>query len=228
MVETNAVYNEIYQRGKFHTEYRITVNGDSNNTYTNDDIIDGNITDILFEILSLGNLISSRFEFSFIADAINIPRSATLDLDFRIKDSIATSDWFPKGRFFCSYRTKGSLNVVRITAYDSSLKARTVFMPSGTWTQTTALALYTEICTKLSVNQHTATVQMLTNEPNTISQAPDIGENGSTFKDILAWIGTLYGGNWRVNEYNELQFIAFDSGQTNSNNFEVISKSRKK
>lgn len=204
MIQTNALYKSIIAAGGYTVQYRFTVNGDD---YYEADIIDGTIDETLFERFSIGNLYTKTLDCTFLPSA-TVPRKATIEVAFRVANGTQTSDWYPKGTYYVSTRTLMEDGSLKIKAYDGSLKAKVVFAPEGsTWQETTVFALYEEICDKLGIDENEDTADYLEDNDLSITVAPDIGQSGTTMKEILSYIGTLYGKNWIVNEYNELAMI---------------------
>ena len=204
MQETSSLYKQIFTNAqdRLEIEYKVTVN---NADVT---LINGSITEVLYNTLSLGNLIAKTLDMSFVKrDNVAIPKGAEIQVEYRISDGRNTSEWIPKGTFFIDTR-KTNRGVTTLTCYDSMLKANTPYMKSGEWTGRTTLRLYQDICTLIGVEQDDDTVTILTTTPYTISEAPSIGENGTSMVQILEWIGTMYGYNWTITEDNTLKMIS--------------------
>lgn len=203
MIQTGGNYNSILQ-GRFSVEYKFNVN---NVDYFERDIVDGTIDEQLFEKFGVGNLMTKMLDIVFLPET-NVPRKSVIKVYFRIKNELQTSEWYPKGTYYVSTRALLSDGSLRVRAYDGSLKAKVVFAPEGsTWEETTAFALYEEVCDKLGINENAETAQYIEDNDLPITVAPDMGQSGTTMKEIISYIGVLYGKNWIVNEYNELAMI---------------------
>lgn len=210
MQSVTSAFNSIFAKGKYmlNVEYRMTVNGST--VYGQDTLVEseGVLTESLFGKFSIGNFVSKELDISFVNDAVEVPKGASLFIECRISaDKKTWSEWIPKGTFFVDTR-RVRQGVTTVHAYDSAMKANAVFMRTGTWQTIKALALYQEICTMIGVSTDSLTVATMTANNYDITKAPSIGENGTKILEMLMYLGTLYGGNWAVDETNHLKLIS--------------------
>lgn len=206
MQNVSADFNRIFQSGKdkLNVEYRLVIN--DNDTYNQDQLINGTLTESLFGKFGMGNFVSKTLEISFLKKLISIPRSAKLAVECRISDGNEWSEWIPKGTFFTDTR-KTQYGMLSLRAYDSALKANAVFIKTGEWAEITALALYEELCESIGVLQDANTVALITANNYTLAEAPDIGEEGTTIGEMFSYLGTLYGGNWTIDETMHMKLV---------------------
>ena len=209
MISVSTTYQNIISNGG-HYEWQIL----NNSNTISGDLKEGTVTQTLFEQCSIGNVIAGQLEFSFYGSAIDPDNPC--QLQFRAVGSSA-SEWLNRGIYYIDTIDKSPYsNVVKITAYDSLMKANAVWMPSGTFTNTTDRLIVEDIADRIGVQIESATQAILSNAIQ-INQAPSIGTNGTTMMEMLSYIGVLRGGNWIIDNSNKLKLIPlFSESQTAS------------
>ena len=177
------------------------VNG--SNTYTNENICSGTLTEVLYTECSIGNVTAKQLDLKLWN--VTIDTSSPIVLSYKPSNS---NTWVAKGTYLIdTVATSPYSEYTELTAFDAMLKTDVVYMKSGTWTATTDVALVSAIASSIGVSVDTYTNGYFTNYPITIDQAPSIGENGTTCRQILSTIACLRGGNWIIDDTNKLLFV---------------------
>ena len=200
MQNTDNNYNLIIS-GEHITEYKLKIAGQN---YFNSDIVSGNITGSLFDNFGIGNTISRSIKVSIVPKG-EIPVRSKIEVFCRIYNDSLTSDWIPKGQFFIDTRDLDDSGVLTLSGFDAMLKSEVTFFKSGTWVSRTALFVVSQIANDMDVDVDEATLQLITLNPHMISHVPEMGENGTTSRQMLGYIGTMYGGNWIINDFGKLK-----------------------
>ena len=168
---------------------------------------DGSLSDGLYDVLSVGNVIARQLKLTLWNVSLDTSEPVVLTLlktdpDATVPTSVA------KGTYFIdTYDTSPYSEYADIVAYDALLKAEAPFMTTGEWAATTDAALAAEIATRIGVTLNANTASMLNSSPKTINQTPNIGPNGTTIREMLSVVGVMRGGNWIINDDNELELI---------------------
>ena len=216
MISTNIIYNGLVSDGA-NFEWQILNN---NTTIGKGNIIDGSkIESSVYERISVGNCIASQLHLTLWNATIDA--SYPLEVQFRAvapddgssSPSIVASSWYTKGIFYVDTMERSLYSEnIEIKAFDSMLKTETDFMPTGSYVPMTALAAAQTIATDIGVSLESNTTTILTNNPYTLSNAPNVGVGGTTDREMLSYIGTIYGGNWVITADNKLKLIlAYES-----------------
>ncbi len=208
MISVNATYNTIIGNGG-HYEWRIT-NG--NNTFTKDNIVSGTITTTLYNNVSVGNALSAELDLTLRNATIdtNLP----LQVGFRATNGSSNSVWYSKGTYFIdTVDTSPYSDITEITAFDAMLKAETVYQEEGTWTPKTDAVVLQNIATDLGVMVGTNAATVFGNNPITLTNPPNIGEYGTTDREMLEYFGAMRGGNWIIS-HGALEFIPLNTSPT--------------
>ena len=201
MIAVNTTYNNLIAAGAQY-EWRI-INGAS--TFTKDNLISGKITRTTYEQLSVGNVIAAQLELE-LRD-VTVDTDSILQVQFRATDGSSNSSWYTKGYFFIdTVESSPYSDITKITAYDAMMKAQVVYMKSGTWVGTTTDAdIITAILSDISVSASSALTSALAT-PIAFTNAPDIGDNGTTEMEMLSIIGVMRGWNFFINYNGELDY----------------------
>lgn len=172
-----------------------------NNTYTSANIVSGSLNEALYTECSIGNVTGKQLNLKLW--------NVTLDTSSPIVLSVSDgSSTMAKGTYFIDkYSTSPYSEYAEVTAFDAILKTEVVFMKEGEWAATNAATLVEEIADIIGVEVEAYTAIFGPLSSTIIDQAPSIGENGTTCRQILQTIGALLGGNWIINDANKLTFI---------------------
>lgn len=193
MIPVDATYQDILNNGGQY-EWQI-VNGA--NTFTKANIISGTITSTLHEQLSVGNVISAQLDIEL--RNVTVDTDSMLQVQFRATDGTNNSNWIIKGEFFIdTLETSPYSEITKITAFDALLKTETDFMPTGSYVPMTALETVEMIADDIGVPLDNDTKNLLEQNPVTLTNAPNVGVGGTTDREMLSYIATIYGGNWVI------------------------------
>ena len=204
MQTTNVIYRAIINSGKYRIEYKVEIAGE---TYLQSDIVGTpEIATALFDKFSVGNAPSSTLKVSLVPKSV-IPPMALVEVYFRAIGNNIASVYFPKGKFYIDTRKLNTNGVLDLECFDAMLKGEYTFMESGSWTSTTALAVVQMIASDMGVNINSDTLTLLTNTTKTVPNVPVIGEDGTTGREMLCYIASMYGGNFIIDELGELKLI---------------------
>lgn len=177
------------------------------NTYTSANIVSGTLTDGIYTEASFGNCISRQLNLRLWN--VTLDTTSPIVLTCTAVASGGSTTNYAKGTYYIdTVSTSPYSEYTEVTAFDAMLKTEAVYMKSGTWTSMTDVALVSDICTSIGVTWNSANYNYLrTHNVITIDQAPSIGENGTTMRQMLSMVGCLRGGNWVINDSGELEFI---------------------
>lgn len=216
MQSIDATWTSIIS-GRYIVEYKIEIGSD---TYTQSDIYGTpQITQSLFDKFSAGNAVAGTLKVTIKPKGV-IPQMARLDVYSRVKNATQTSDWIPKGKYYIDTRKLDHNGYLSLECYDAMLKTEYTFMESGSWTQTTALATLGMIASDIGVSVNVETSAVMTGDPKTVEYVPNIGENGTTGREMLRYIGAMYGGSFIIDELGTLKLVQF---APNHNLFDIDS-----
>ena len=192
------------------TETRIDIAGVSYYGY------DGNIgiwscetRPMLFDKLSVGNCCSATINL-VLANPQTIPTMAKMELYVRLTNGTITTAWVRKGVYYIDTREWDAQHeFLTITGYDAMLKTeQDYFTPPVTitgWPKTDA-AVVSEICTRIGVELDARTVI----NKGYMVQVPAVssdGKDSDTLREVLGWIGGMYGGNWCITDEGKLRLV---------------------
>lgn len=173
------------------------------NEYTAQNLVGGTLTESLFSECSFGNVTAKQLNLKLWN--VTIDTSSPIVLSYKASNS---STWVAKGTYLVdTVLTSPYSEYTEVTAFDAILKAEAIYMKEGTWDSgITAAELVADIASKIGVAVDEATTRYLALNPITIDQAPNVGENGTTCRQILSVISALLGGNFYISDANQLKF----------------------
>ena len=208
MISVDSNYTNLRSAGA-SVEWQI-VNGA--NTYTTANLISGKISAGYMENVSIGNCISAELDLELWG--VTVDSSNPLVVQFRADGG---TTWYTKGTFYIDTLEKNPYNEnTTVKAFDAMLKTEVGYMASGVWANPTDEDVVDDIATDLGVTVESATATALNTDPITLSNAPHIGENGTTDREMLSYIAMLRGGNWVITSANELKLICPSTTPTNT------------
>ena len=157
--------------------------------------------------LGIGNVVSASLSL-VVRNAVNIPRSAKVTVQARLKDGQTASEWLPQGTFYISRRARDPVTgLLALECYDALLKANALWEPSaGTWPRTMA-AVAAELAALLGLSIDSRTT-LPDGAAFVISEPPA----GTTVRDVLGVIAQAGGGNWIVTPGNRLRLLPVGGG----------------
>lgn len=211
MISVNSTYtNLINNGGQFEWQIK---NGA--NTFTKANLVSGSIASTLCEGVSIGNTISAQLDLQLLG--VTVDTSNPLVVQFKATDGSSSSSWYTKGTFYIdTIETSPYSDITKIQAFDSMLMTEYVYQLYGDWTSVTDLVVLNKITGFIGISLESATQTLFTNSPKTLSNAPNIGEDGTTAREVLSYIGALRGGNWRITPDNKLQLIILSTSPSNT------------
>ena len=190
------------------------------NTYTKLQIVSAvSRASMLDQALSIGNCIAKQLHLVLrnYAGFPEIPRMAKIKMRYRLNNGTTYSEWIPKGTYFIDTRDEGN-GVLTIEAYDPMLKGEQSFTSSGeqgTWPRTD-ISIVNEIAARLGVTVDARTVAII--NKGFLVQYPGYGDGAYTAREVLGYVGSMYGGNWVITDADELRLIILGdipAGNTN-------------
>lgn len=185
-------------------------------TYTYTKIVSGTITASLMDrAASIGNASVKQLNL-VLRDYSEIPRTAQIRVQFRLKKGNTASEWLPKGTFFVDTRDEGN-GIISITAFDPMLKADRSYTTNGNqsgWPKTD-LAVVQAICSRIGVTLDPRTTEVMTNRYQI--QYPGYGDGAYTMRELLQFIAAAYAGNFYITDENKLLLVGLGDfpAQTN-------------
>lgn len=175
-------------------------------TYGPSNISGGTLTDALYQSLSVGNVVARTFEFRMWGITLDPSQPVILELVKTDAQGNVTRE--PKGTYFIDTIEKSPYSeYTEFTAFDALLKTEVPYMKSGSWSATSAYDIVAQIASDIGVTIEEYTLAYILGNPKTIDQVPSIGDNGTTERELLSVIAVMYGGNWIVNDSNELELV---------------------
>lgn len=169
--------------------------------------------------LSIGNCIAKELNLVLtnFTGFPTIPRMAKIVMEFRLNDGTTQSEWYPKGTFFIDTRDESYQGILTINAYDPMLKSEQSFTKAGNqgnWPRSDVSVVQT-IATAMGVEIDSRTTAILNkgyqiNYPGIVLEdgTPQYSQDGAmSMRQVLGYIGAMYGGNWIITDENKLRLI---------------------
>lgn len=221
MQQTSQLYNSLFAAGA-PKETRALVYRSTNayNVYGQEKIVSATTrASMLDSSLSIGNCIAKELNLVLrnFAGMPTIPRMAKIVMQFRLNDGTQQSEWIPKGTFYIDTRDESYEGVLTINAYDPMLKSEQSFTKpgnQGTWPRPDISVVQT-IATAMGVDIDSRTTAIMNkgyqiNYPGIVldNSNPQYSTDGAmSMRQILGYIGAMYGGNWIITDENKLRLI---------------------
>ena len=197
-------------------------------TYEQDKLVSVKTSVALMQGLAAGNAVSAQLDL-VIHNPGTIPRMAEIDLYVRLNDGTTQSEWLPKGVFFIDTREYDeTADQLTIHAYDAMLKTEQSFTQAGSqgeWPRTD-IAVVKEIAYRIGLSASASatdgidsrTLAILTNGyavqyPGITLEdgTPQYSTDGAySMREVLGYIGAMYGGNWCITDEGKLRLIAIE------------------
>lgn len=159
--------------------------------------------------LTIGNCIAKELHLVLrnISGMPTIPRMAQIRMQFRLNDGAQHSEWIPKGTYFIDTRDESYGGVLTIDAFDPMLKAEQPFTQpgeQGQWPRADYTVI-NQIASRIGVTVDSRTTAIITKGYPV--PYPGYGEGAYTCREMLGYIGSMYGGNWVITDENKLRLI---------------------
>lgn len=157
---------------------------------------------------TIGNCIAKELSLVVRNPGV-IPRMALISMRYRLNDGTTQSEWIPKGKFYVDTREEGN-GVLTLTAYDPMLFADKPYTDIGerltykTGSNNSERGVVNVIANRIGVEIDPRTAELLSANPISV---PDPGEGVYTMREMLGYIGAMYGGNWIITDENKLRLI---------------------
>lgn len=208
MINVSQTYEDIIAAGGRYDWQILNTDGNTVTATVGSTLTSGTLKMTLYETCSIGNVMSRQLDFTYIKTAETLDPDVPLKLQFRATGDSGSSAWYDKGVYWID-RLESSpyTNYVKVTAYDSLFKGNVTYIKVGTWTPRTDFAILQSIAADIGVTIESATDTLFSNAPTNITETPSIGTNGTTKIQMLSYIAAMRGGNFIINDDNELQFI---------------------
>ena len=211
MQPTSETYKALLAAGA-PKEYRALIyrTTSSYNVYDNTKIVSASTRAAMLDAkLTVGNCIAKELHLVLrnLIGMPTIPRMAQIRMQFRLNDGITQSEWIPKGTFFIDTRDESYGGVLQIDAFDPMLKAEQPFQQSGEQGQwpRTDITIVNQVASRIGVTVDSRTTAIITKGYQI--PYPGYGEGAYTCRELLGYIGSMYGGNWVITDENKLRLI---------------------
>lgn len=194
MIPVSQTYDDIIANGG-HYEWQVYNNG---TTFGKEHIVSGTIEYQGWNKQIIGNVISAQLNLTLWN--VTIDTDYPIYMQFRATDGDTLfSPWYAQTGFYVdTMQTNPYTQMTEITAFDDLLKSETDYMPNGSFVPITARDLADQIATDIGLVVSGETRTWLNAHPYTFSVAPNVGVGGTTDKEMLSYIATIYGANWVV------------------------------
>ena len=187
-----------------HYEWQI-VNG--THTYGSSHISKGTLSEGVYERIGIGNVVARKLELTLWNVEIDTSHPIVLSVREDYVDG-THSAFISKGTYLIdAVATEPYSEFAEIVAYDAILMTEVPYMKSGTFEPTTDEAVVERIAGDIGVSIEANTAAVLA-IPMTINQVPSIGDNGTTDRQMLSAVACMRGGNFIINDDNELELVS--------------------
>lgn len=211
-------------------EVRAIINNDTVHPYTQEQIVSATTRAAMLDNeLAIGNCIAKELNLVLtnFAGFPTIPRMAKIIMEFRLNDGTTQSNWYPKGTYYIDTRDESYQGILTINAYDPMLKSEQSFTKEGNqgnWPRSDYSVVQT-IATAMGVEIDSRTTAILSkgyqiNYPGIVLEdgVPQYSTDGAmSMRQVLGYIGAMYGGNWIITDENKLRLIVLGDIPTPTN-----------
>lgn len=211
MQQTSETYKALLAAGA-PKEFRALIyrTSSSYNIYNKTKIVSATTRSAMLDSkLTIGNCIAKELHLVLrnISGMPTIPRMAQIRMQFRLNDGVTQSEWLPKGTYFIDTRDESYGGVLTIDAFDPMLKAEQSFTQpgeQGQWPRAD-FTVINQIASRIGVTVDSRTTAII-NKGYRVPY-PGYGEGAYTCRELLGYIGSMYGGNWIITDENKLRLI---------------------
>lgn len=221
MQQTSQLYNSLLAAGA-PKEVRALVYRSTNayNVYGQEKVVSATTrASMLDSSLSIGNCIAKELNLVLtnLTGMPTIPRMAKIVMQYRLNDGTQQSEWIPKGTYFIDTRDESYQGVLTINAFDPMLKSEQSFTKpgeQGQWPRSDTSVVNT-IANAMGVAIDPRTTAIMNkgyqiNYPGIVldNGTPQYSQDGAmSMRQVLGYIGAMYGGNWIITDENKLRLI---------------------
>lgn len=192
---TSALWKQLWRTKGTVKEYRFYIN---DTLYGPESEVEHSVERTLFDKFGIGNAVSATSTLKVLTD--DVPKSATIKRDVRLRNGETTSEWLPKGTFYTNRRVKNG-RTWTVTAYDAMCKAEQTYLPdvvTGDWPYPMKSAAE-DIAQRMGVAIDPRTEL----NPAYMLKYP----TDRTMRQVLGEIAAAHGGNWVITDRNELLLL---------------------
>lgn len=155
--------------------------------------------ELLTASMPIGNACAARLT-ALILPGQTIQRMARVEAYVALSSGDTMSEWIPAGVYFIDTRSREG-DFLRITCYDSMLKAEAQYFMEGEWEDQSMLATAQEIAGRMGVELDSRTA---------VSDVYMVRwPNDATMREVLAYIAAAHGGNWVITAENKLRLVPY-------------------
>lgn len=221
MQQTDSTYNSLFAAGA-PKQVRALIYRTANNynVYGQDKIVSATTqAQMLDQNISIGGTYVKQLKLVLTnySGMPTIPRMAKIVMQFRLSDGTTSSSWYPKGTFYIDTRDESYQGVLTINAFDPMLKSEQSFTKpgqQGTWPRSD-ISVVNTIATAMGVSIDSRTTAIMNknyqiNYPGISldNGTPQYSTDGAmSMRQVLGYIGAMYGGNWVITDENRLRLI---------------------
>ncbi len=192
---TSELWKQLWRMKGTVKEYRFYIN---DTLYGPESEVEHSVEKTLFDEFGIGNAVSATLTLEVLTD--DVPKSATIRREIRLRNGDTVSEWLPKGTFYTNRRVKDG-KIWTVTAYDSMCKAEQTYLPdvvTGDWPYPMKSAAE-DIAERMGVSIDSRTVL----DASYMLQYP----TDRTMRQVLGEIAAAHGGNWIITDNNELYLL---------------------
>ena len=198
----DQTYNSIIS-GRYRTRNLFAIDDVE---FTDTAIKNATIDGVLFDELSIGNAACRELKLTLACMPV-IDKGAEIEVSQQVYNASQQSSWIPKGTFYIARKQYDhKARTLEITANDAMKKADVPFLQTGDWVSTTALNIVQLVASSIGATL-SARAETLLSDGYVIDYIPAIGSDGTTGREMLQYIGTIYAANWTINDEGELDLI---------------------
>lgn len=214
MQTVSSTYQTLRSQGAPKEVQAVIGTGSGNENYEQNRIVSAvTKSSVMDKAATIGNCIAKELNL-VVRNPGTIPRMALISMRYRLNNGTTHSEWIPKGKFYVDTREEGN-GVLTLTAYDPMLfsdKPYTNIGRQGLWPRETYKTGSNEsergvvnvIAGRIGVEIDPRTAELLSANPISV---PYPGEGVYTMREMLGYIGAMYGGNWIITDENKLRLI---------------------
>ena len=204
-------WDNIVNTDSYHYDFKLVMNGTE---YFPEDIMEMNSVTLAMvssgTIPAIGGALAGELEvtlkYSGDDSLYNVPRMATLTPYIRVvtDDGAQSSGWLQMSQYMIDTREvdKASGNF-KLHAYDAMLKAEQTYFPSVTDDSMPSGDVVSEIAALIGVSVNADTLSLL----SAFSYEIPYYAGQYTAREMLQYIGVASGGNFYIDNNNELTFV---------------------
>ena len=191
MINVSATYNTIISNGG-HYEWQIINNA---TTIGKDKILSGSIESAAFDKLTVGKTCSAQLNLT-LRD-VTLDSNYPLEVQFRAVNDTQQSSWEDRGYFYIDTIKKSPYSsITEVTAFDGMMLLDGLTYDSWTSVTTATVVNWAEIWTYTSLGL--TIYDLITNSPVALTNIPNLGKGGTSLRELLGYVGTIYGGNFVI------------------------------